>query len=217
MVNSCLRRIFQRIGSGNRTVENFQNASSWQKLDNYVCIQPYNRDFVSNRGDVLVISSNTDASVPIRAVADSSSWDSGFWICELAQCSINSILKISTTWNIGVDGGQPVQYCLSKSVEESCRVQFSIVIMGLVIGCNFLKTLCLILTLWMQKSQPLVTLGDAIGSFLDTVDFTTENKCLAENDWISRKWGKGHVKWQGRRYRWFSSASVKRWVTCNLL
>lgn len=32
-----------------------------------------------------------------------------------------------------------IQYCLTKPVEERCRAQSSIVIMIVVIGCNFLK------------------------------------------------------------------------------
>lgn len=144
-----------------------------------------------------------NASVPIEVVAVGENSNSANWILSL-----------------GFDYGENffVQYCLSKPVEERCRVQFSIVIMGVVIGCNFLKASCLLSTLWIQKSQLLVTLGDSIDSFLNTVDLTTENKCLVDNGCFSRnKWGKGPVEWQGQRCRWFSGASVKRWVTCNLL
>lgn len=37
----------------------------------------------------------------------------------------------------------------------------------------------MVLTLWYHRSQPLVTLGDALASFLDQPDPTTENMCLA--------------------------------------
>ncbi len=202
------------------TLGSFLNASSWQKLDNYTCIQAYKQKFVSNRGDVLVLISGMNASMPIELLAESNSW---YDVCGPRGCDPDQNLATSANWMmnpLGYDNGENylIQYCLSKPVEERCRVQFSIVIMGVVIGCNFVKAWCLFSTLWIQKSQPLVTLGDSIDSFLDTVDPTTENKCLGGNVCFSRKqWGKGPVEWQGQRYRWFSGASVKRWVTCNLL
>ena len=191
----------------NYTLGTFRNASSWQKLDFHACFQAYDQKFVSNRGDVLLITSDmNNASVPIEVVAVENS-NPAYW-------------TDSTYWTdyFGYGGNSSIQYCLSKPVEERCRVQFSIVIMGVVIGCNFLKASCLLSTMWIQKSQPLVTLGDSIDSFLNTVDPTTENKCLVGKSCFSRKqWGKCPVEWQGQRYRWFSGASVKRWVTCNLL
>lgn len=219
------------VDESNYTLQRFRNASSWDELSNDACIKAYGQEFVSARGDLVAITQdlNLNASVPIEAITSSIFGLQPYvWICRgLDPCNINSILAQSATWTISAYAGggsaylgyeYTVQYCLSKPVEERCRVQFSIPIMIIVIGCNFLKASCMFLTLWLQKSQPLVTLGDAIDSFLKRVDPSTESMCIATNGWFPRKvWGEGPIKWQGQRYRWFSSASNKRWLTCNFL
>ena len=209
-------------GTMNYPLQSFRNAASWDKLDNEPCIKAYGQEFVSARGDLLLISSGMNASVPLEAVASSKdSLQPYSWICsESGTCNINSVLVQSANWTITTyaDATCLVQHCLSKPVEERCMVQFSVFIMIIVIGCNFLKASCMLSTLWLQKSQPLVTLGDAIHSFLKSGDPTTENMCLAGNGWFSSKiWEKGPIEGQGQRYRWFSSASRKRWLTCNVL
>ena len=74
---------------------------------------------------------------------------------------------------------QPIQYCLSQPVEEQCQVQVSLVILVIVVACNTTKALCMLLTIRCQKSQPLVTLGDAIESFIQDPDLNTCGMCLA--------------------------------------
>ena len=191
----------------NYTLQIFRNASSWDKLDNKACIKAYGQEFVSARGDLLVITSGINASVPLEVIAlseeDFLPYD---WMCDSTICNINSVLAHSATWTITIyepnELSYLVQHCLSKRVEERCRVQFSVVIMIIVIGCNFLKASCMLSTLWLQKPQPLVTLGDAIHSFLKSGDPTTENMCLAGNGCFSSKvWEKGSIEWQGQRYR----------------
>ena len=225
------------------TVQKFRTASSWERLENNACIKAYAQDFISTRGDLLVISSNLNTSIPVVCIKDGDNADDADgtiylsdlrydWICsshpsaisgEYDQCDIiNSVLPYSANWTItahdGIGANYSVQYCLSEPVDAHCRVQFSIAIMSIVIGCNCLKVLCMVLILRYQRSQPLVTLGDAIASFLGKADPTTENLCLAEKDWFSRKsWGRALIKWKGQRYWWFSSASTKRWLTCNIL
>ena len=72
----------------------------------------------------------------------------------------------------------PVQYCYSRPVAERCKLQFSLAIMSIVIVCNLVKMMCMLLMLLHQRSKPLVTLGDAIESFLVKPDPTTNQGCL---------------------------------------
>lgn len=75
----------------------------------------------------------------------------------------------------------PNSYCLSKRKPESCKLQFNIRIMIVVVACNLLKALCMGLALWWRSSSPLLTLGDDVASFLDEPDENTGRNCLAEN------------------------------------
>lgn len=228
------------LAGSNYTLNLFENASSWERLDNDACIKAYAQDYVSARGDLLAISSGMNTSTPIIGIVLSSNGgpQQYSWICnnyptevdEFYQCNANAVLPYSANWTISAypdailkayedsDTKYSVEYCLSKPVEERCDVKFSIVIMGIVIGCNCLKVLCILMTLWLQKSQPLVTLGDALASFLGRADPTTEKMCSAKKDWFSSEsWGKDPIGWEEQHYCWFSSASKKRWLTCNVL
>ncbi|KUJ06759.1 uncharacterized protein LY89DRAFT_678348 [Mollisia scopiformis] len=71
-----------------------------------------------------------------------------------------------------------VDYCLSETVPEMCQVQFSIVLMIIVIVCNVCKFVCMVWTQWAFTDPPLVVLGDAIASFLSNRDVTSEGICL---------------------------------------
>ena len=116
-------------------------------------------------------------------------------------------------------GLSSIDYCLSKPVVEHCKLQLSVTIMIVVISCNMIKTVCMTTVLWKQDSEPLVTLGDAIASFLDRPDVTTKQNCVAgRTRFEDRKyWGLLLSRWDPRRFRWFRAASRRRWIVCNVL
>lgn len=193
-----------------------------------MCISPYAQTFVSGHGNWLAISSKISASVLIDTVSNERPYPfSGpeyEWILILYWqqnvSSIKYILQRAASWVVSDDGSDlyHVQYCLSEPVEERCRVQFSMVIMSVSILCNFLKALCMLLTLRLQYFRPLVTPGDAMESFLRRADSTTMGMCLAGIAWFSQdRWGKAPMKRKALQSRWFLSASRPRRLTCNIL
>ena len=68
--------------------------------------------------------------------------------------------------------------CAKPTMKTPCRLTFDIVIMSVVIICNATKSLCMFFVILKAKDYQLVTLGDAIASFLETPDLTTKNQCL---------------------------------------
>ncbi len=112
----------------------------------------------------------------------------------------------------------PVQYYLSQPIKGHCRLQLSLAIMLIVIGCNVTKILRMILILRHQKSPPLVTRGNAIESFLSERDETTTGMCLADKKaFFSKTWIPAARIYANKHHRWFSSASLKHWLICNIL
>ena len=116
--------------------------------------------------------------------------------------------------------------------------------MLVVIVCNFIKMGCMAWIAWKQDSEPLVTLGDAIASFLTTPDKYTAGNCIAGKESYSTKsgpqlllmrdlegsiglwkgwvrvtldklWGPLPLLWSGRQKFWFTAATKKRWFLCN--
>ena len=112
-----------------------------------------------------------------------------------------------------------IDYCLAQKVEEHCKLQFSLVIIVIVILCNLIKTICMGMTAWKRDWQPLVTLGDALASFLERPDLTTEGNYSVERSRFedNKDWSRAPSRWEKRPSRWFRTASVKRWLLCNIL
>ena len=226
-------------------VQDLKKVPEWQKLDTRDCIKAYGQDFVSAHGDLILILPTANATGTIFLVTEVLGGFNGNydWMCsDQASCSTDAFLPEAANWTISwyeevlVSKGSteqlnnPVQYCLSQPVEEQCQVQISFVILSVVVACNATKALCMIFTIRRQKSQPLVTLGDAIESFLQDPDQTTGGMCLASKEvfgnrndhiWLDSlhktAWTASPMEWTARRRRWFSSASLKRWLICNIL
>ena len=201
-----------------------RNTSIWQQFDNAACILAYAKPFVSARGDVVAISDNVNSSSLIDHILDvSEPQDEQYhWMCSVMpiqahegfSCNTTYLLENASKWTLGPNQNI-IKYCFSRLVDEHCRVQFSIVIIGVVIACNFLKALGMLLTLLRQRSPPLVTLGDAIEEFLIKPDGTTRLACLSgKNSFSGGRWGDAPSRWQDKGHRWFLSLSRYRWFIC---
>ncbi|KAI8938163.1 hypothetical protein NX059_005828 [Plenodomus lindquistii] len=123
--------------------------------------------------------------------------------------------------------GAHIQYCKVEQVEERCKLYFSFAIATLVIIANFLKAICMALTLIMyRRHSPLVTLGDTVAHFLDHPDPETTNRCLFSRKLMEAQWnweftnevGKDGLGIEPERYdpqplKWQAAPSTYRW--CN--
>ena len=106
-------------------------------------------------------------------------------------------------------------------MEGRCGVQFSLGIMIAVICCNLVKACAMIMTVVRSREPTLVTLGDAIDSFLSLSDPTTRGICYADRQFIDREWRRGWRtgprKWKQKGVqRWWTNLTKTRWITCNL-
>ena len=112
-----------------------------------------------------------------------------------------------------------LEYCLSRPIEEHCKLQFSLAIMIVVITCNLIKTICMSWMAWKRDPEPLVTIGDAIASFVNRPDVTTEGNCIAGKARFegNKCWDLPYSKWRPKRPHLFRAASLRRWVFCNIL
>ena len=221
----------------NRTLRYFQQAANWDNLTNEECIKLYSQQFVTGNSNVLAVTSALNAtspvlnsSYPVYASEVSGGVWGGVWPCTNAYgetCNTSELLTLAANWTmdigLGSNGGYshafPIQYCLSQPVEGYCTLQFSFLIITIVIVCNIMKLACMMMLLLRQQAKPLVTLGDAVESFLATPDPTTEDMCLADKREFSAKkpWSARRDSYEPKQLRWFASASWKRWLTCNIL
>lgn len=127
----------------------------------------------------------------------------------------------STTGNEIVVDGSAVSYCLGETASASqqvCTVNLDGIIFAAVLGLNLFAFLATAATLLIHRFEPLVTLGDAIASFLRDPDPSTRNNCLLTKDNLRTDlggWGFTEGKYwspKGPHY-WFRSASLAQWLS----
>ena len=213
-----------------------QGFQSLEHLSNAACIEAYSGNFVSNRADLLLISSHTNASQSVlytegpRSLALNEKIDRNYtqyrWMCQemehknyplytyrsVPPCNAAKIKP--ERWTIDTN---PIDHCLSQKVDERCSLQFSIAIMVIVIMCNITKMIIMAYIAHKQPWEPLITVGDAIASFIVEPDLTTVNACLASREAFREplQWVPRTRSWRAVRHRWMKGASETRWFISN--
>ena len=199
------------------------------QIDNSGCMTKYGSNLVSGARNVLLVTTDTNVN---NSYMGSSSWNSDdevpyAWLCgdgwdtrpytdQEPVCTLAKAQAATTSWTVF---GHNISYCLVEQVEEECRLQYSLTIMIIVIVANATKATIMILTWWKLQTPTMVTIGDAITSFLDDPDQTTAGICLtSKRDILKGRWkNQGAKRWAPVRHFWFRAASIKRWLTCNIL
>ena len=121
-----------------------------------------------------------------------------------------SSIRQTGHWKVN---GQDVRHCLAKTELEKCKLQFSFPILVVVIIGNMTKAICMIIIARRKGPEPLVTLGDAIDSFLACPDVTTKASCITGNTRLKNRdtWGSMSCgSW--KTARWIRAASPSRWI-----
>lgn len=191
-----------------------------QTLDNPDCLNTYVKDFVSTNADVLLVSSHEDKSNdsvlawygsrrPVGRPSDTYyDWifDQEWQDCTSKACDIKRYGSAPPRRELRF----PILYCLSRPVPEQCKLEVSAAIMVIVIVCNALKALVIGYWAWQRPAAPLVTLGDAIASFLKVPDSTTGRMCLFSKTRITRdpQWKPKLIAWGPKRHFWFRASGV---------
>lgn len=177
-----------------KRLANQQNSAlGLENLGNDACLKAYHKDFTSDRGDVLAISSAISNTSFLNY--ENSPFDLNMppyhWTCNTSgveligpDCFVNA-----AEWSIE---SHPIEYCLSVPVEGNCELQISLPILIIVLTCKFAQALCMILVFWMPFSRdpystPLLTLGDAVATFLHEPDANTAQNFLASKYCFQRR------------------------------
>lgn len=135
-------------------------------------------------------------------------------------------------------GGIAVE-CWAERITESCTLNFSLTFGLIVVACNATKFICIAMTIWRHRQPALITIGDAIQSFLDRPDETTSGKCLYSGNQMHlfHEWSRSDRKatpherlvnesrlrmlerptYKSEKRSWASFASLGRWFACLIL
>ena len=213
---------------------------TFEKLNNEDCIHAYAKDFVADRRNVIVVVKNPpqnegslfkieDSEFPSK-ITDS--YNPFAWICdsptivnETGACCENQygfvpcdkitpkLLDIADQWETG---GFQVDHCLSESVDSSCHLHFSLILMAVVLGFNILKVIGIAYVAYGLGEAPLVTAGDAIQSFLRMPDRTSEGMCLSSHASVVASSKLGYstmpMRYNPQSHRFYEAASWRQWT-----
>ncbi|KAI4216696.1 MAG: hypothetical protein LQ351_001185 [Letrouitia transgressa] len=204
------------------------NRLSFERLNTSDCYDEYKRPFITDRSNLFIVSSWNasqfgpgyasiqNAHVKARGGSEYGILDGTYGLMDR---------PVIDQWDI--------QQCWSQRSEEHCKLQFSPIIMIVVIICNLFKLVSMAWTAWRKDSEPLVTLGDALASYMTTEDKYWKGSCLANinNLGLERAQGKRSthrrlfgpvwkttpIKWAPARKFWFSAVTGRRWLFCYIL
>lgn len=198
-----------------------------KRLKKEDCMIEYGVGFTSKYKDFLAVSpvSNATNSLlsffvgigPARPRADLPWFDD--WqrtVCiAIGDCRTDPAAKVDES------GRRPliessIEYCLcQENTKDRCMLQFSLPFMLVVTIGNLVKFTCMVLVVVMRKesSQYLMTLGDAVASFLNEPDLFTKDICLADKCFfLDGGWKAKTMFWESEPHRWFRGASGTRWL-----
>lgn len=77
-----------------------------------------------------------------------------------------------------------VDHCLSQRASGACGLFYQVPIAFTILICGLIKVICMWLLLRTDRYELLLTLGDAISSFLQRSDPTTKNWCTLSSDTV---------------------------------
>ena len=230
------------------------------RLDNRECILQFGIDTVSNSSAVLVVTK--ESAIPAnqtllatfkyslpREMVDSEPTDTAFqWVCNGAgNCNGAEQAKSSDQWMLDSNfpnvqnptnpGHYTVDHCLVRPAPQECAVDLSITLMVTVIVCNIIKLCCFLLCLSIKEHEPLVTLGDAVCSFLSHPDpasvglgpVSSEDirhgiwdvhraaVALAQQRLPGQKLVFPGKAWKNDRRKYFAAVGVGRWISTGII
>ncbi len=159
--------------------QNQSNSEWWEELDSTKCREAYRPSIISDRSDVLVVvSTNSTGNSLLRYLEETgrSSRSCDDWDCEVLGSDACEGMCANTDYL----HYHPIDHCLSRRPAGKCQLQFSLPIMSIVMICNLTKAVCMLLTIRHRFATPILTLGDAVASFLKRPDIYTKNNCLSD-------------------------------------
>ena len=172
------------------------------RISNLDCIHNYDTSIQSNRRKVVLFAADVKMLLPNTTADRTTSELYGLnrfsasdvslsndvvkaydWICssdpQLANKTCSDDPKHTPdTWKVSYISDNLtsylVDYCLSKKAEPRCKVQLTLPIAILVTVLSLFKAALTLYTALENSEDPLITMGDAVATFLEKRDETTK-------------------------------------------
>ncbi|THX14844.1 hypothetical protein D6D17_03147 [Aureobasidium pullulans] len=162
-----------------------QNNGTWQKLSNAECISAYAVDTLSAHQDVVIVvepqNTTRKGSMVSRdryrfnfnSELEMDYYNPYDWICVDPMLAEKFIAQ-----------GWSLSYRCYQTIPQLKKLLISVVVMI----CSVVKIFCMSYVAWGIKDSPLITVGDAVASFLRRTDSTTRGACLIDGTYFQQHW-----------------------------
>ena len=197
------------------------SASPFENISTTECIHRYQTSFVRAGNVVAVVSENYSGGTG-GTIDNSTLVDFGMNVTEM-WFGPRFVSNLSCKF---IKTGDYVSHshfadCLSESSPERCQVQLNQSILYVVIACNIIKVTLMLMVLGRMNYETIVTIGDAIQTFILEPDISTQHCCLMTSHGMKQALGVSearriHRHQSSNHVRWYSVVSGKRWF-CSLL
>ncbi|KAJ5929587.1 hypothetical protein N7454_006537 [Penicillium verhagenii] len=252
----CSKKVLSNLRRRNRMISSclFRNSTLYP-LSNTECFNSFalllvtDTQLTKNVTDPIVyyMYVNTNPVFELSTYADlSPNKRSPYqWLCDSATMSANNTACSDSTldrfraqvfandWNIEYFNGNTsesyhIQSCMAEKAGQYCKLWYSFPLFIVVIGFNLVKT-AVLTYMWLGISDaPILTIGDAIASFLGHPDPESQNQCLLTSREVKSR--SRYMKsiptrkplyqtkvFSNTRYRWSKAISTREWILLDLL
>ena len=230
------------VDNATATIKFLQEAaSSYQHLDEADCIAAYNTQYPSRWANVVLVGPDAAGDAVLNCFHSIRGLQN-YWSCSGVDCSANyektnpaayaSELSFTAftaedvgatcSGTVGIDTKSlPVEQCFAQPTPDRCALRLSTNILLIVLVSNAIKVACFGLTLWLT-TDPLITIGDAIASFLKETDCTMSGWSTMNSrqalQWVRNPGSRrGPRPWFSHFHCWIHAASRKRWLHSTVL
>ncbi|KAK1500813.1 hypothetical protein CTAM01_06265 [Colletotrichum tamarilloi] len=177
-----------------------------EEMDTTRCIDAHRVAFLSSRGNLLLVFDDKKEENRTAEVFDISGYPY-LWMCGQSGERIAGILAGNLTCEDYLvelrttsGGWKP----LGSSVKESFNVAKGVLMLFVAFG--------------MGEEGPLMTIGDAVTSFLEDQDESTADMCLKSRDhFVAQHWSKGPIQYDLKPQRKSVAIGPAAWFLCFLL
>ncbi|KAL6705062.1 hypothetical protein ACN47E_007321 [Coniothyrium glycines] len=186
------------------------NASRAYWYDQFMAVEAEDTD---RAGDIYSWICSGSSRIPFCAdkvdaiKSDPASWHVGGEYCLTSNTTLCNYLSF------------PVEYCLSEKVEQHCKLQFQPTIAIVITVLNLVKAGLMFYIAFAVLENPLLTMGDAVASFLSKHDPTTKGMSLSALEDFKTRQDTLRVpsQWHNNQYRWRDVTSIGRQTVVILL
>ncbi|KAJ5826906.1 hypothetical protein N7447_003669 [Penicillium robsamsonii] len=156
-----------------------------EKLSNDTCMEAYSSAYQTARSTVVLLTPDLFSSLTVwpcqvsrdsGGISTSSTYRDSQLSCAIGEYKGNYTIAAPISYMDELR----VHTCFSRPITPTCELGCSLPIGLVVMGCIALKLICMLVTALERRSEVLLTVGDALKSFLICPDPYTANNCLMD-------------------------------------